>query len=109
MDGTFDTAPKLFTQLYVIRAKLGESAVSCAYALLTGKSQGLYEEMRDLEPLLDYFDATYVSGTYRPIRRPGENGEACTVRFRKIPPVFSPGLWNVHEATLAGGDRTNNH
>ena len=63
----------------------------------------------DLEPLLDYFDATYVSGTYRPIRRPGENGEACTVRFCKIPPVFSPGLWNVHEATLAGGDRTNNH
>ena len=211
MDGTFDTAPKLFTQLYIIRAKLGESAVSCAYALLTGKSQGLYEEMlraicdkaeelgftldpeivhmdfersvinavahtfgphvttkgcfyhltqsswrkvqelglssaykedpnikhfcgmidglsflpeddvhagmmylkdhvpTDLEPLLDYFDATYVSGTYRPIRRPGENGEACTVRFRKIPPVFSPGLWNVHEATLAGGDRTNNH
>ena len=42
MDGTFDTAPKLFTQLYIIQAKLGES---CAYALLTGKSQGLYEEM----------------------------------------------------------------
>ena len=34
MDGTFDTAPKLFTQLYVIRAKLGESAVSCAYVQL---------------------------------------------------------------------------
>ena len=45
MDGTFKTAPKLFKQLYVIRARLGQSAVTCAYALLTGKSQELYEEM----------------------------------------------------------------
>ena len=45
MDGTFNTAPKLFNQLYVIRARLGQSAVTCAYALLTGKSQELYEEM----------------------------------------------------------------
>ena len=39
MDGTFDIAPKLFKQLYVIHAKLGQSAVSCAYALLNVKNQ----------------------------------------------------------------------
>lgn len=36
MDGTFHTAPLLFKQLYVIRAAVGSSAVSCVYALLTG-------------------------------------------------------------------------
>ena len=45
MDGTFKVAPKLFEQVYIIRAKLGESAVTCAYSLMTGKSQDLYQEM----------------------------------------------------------------
>ena len=45
MDGNFSLAPKVFQQMYIIRAKLGNSAVTCAYALLTGKSQGQYEEM----------------------------------------------------------------
>ena len=45
MDGTFNTAPKLFKQLYVIPARLGQSAVTCAYAQIKGKSQELYEEM----------------------------------------------------------------
>jgi len=36
MDGNFSMSPRLFTQLYVIRAPLGETAVTCAYALLTG-------------------------------------------------------------------------
>ena len=45
MDGTFNTPPKLFKQLYVIHARLRQSAVTCAYALLTGKSQEVYEEM----------------------------------------------------------------
>ena len=212
MDGTFNTAPKLFKQLYVIHARLRQSAVTCAYALLTGKSQELYEEMlqaisraaeelgftldpesvhldferpvinavkntfgshvntkgcfyhltqstwrkvqdlglsshykensdfrhfcgmidglaflpvQDVEegmaylkdnvpndgaPLLDYFDATYISGTYRAIRRPAENGSSsCTVRFRKIAPMYAPTLWNVHDVTILSGDRTNNH
>ena len=34
MDGTFNVAPLLFTQLYVIRVPLGESAVTCVYAFL---------------------------------------------------------------------------
>ena len=44
MDGTFDVAPLLFQQLYVIRAPLGESAVSCVYAFLPNKLQTTYEE-----------------------------------------------------------------
>lgn len=45
MDGTFSTARNLFEQLYIIRAPLVESAVSCIYALLKGKSQEIYEDM----------------------------------------------------------------
>jgi hypothetical protein len=36
MDGTFTVAPRLFSQVYVIRAPLADSAVTCAYAFLTG-------------------------------------------------------------------------
>ena len=36
MDDTFSVAPKFFTQLYVIRVPLGDSAVTCVYALMTG-------------------------------------------------------------------------
>ena len=45
MDGTFSTALKLFSQLYVIRAPLGDTTVACAYAFLKGKSQCMYEEV----------------------------------------------------------------
>ena len=45
MDGTFKEAPGLFEQVYIIRAKLGESAVTCAYSLMTGKSPDLYQKM----------------------------------------------------------------
>ena len=51
MDGTFDSAPILFKQLYVIRVPLGESAVSCVYGFLSGKSQSTYEEF--LQAVLD--------------------------------------------------------
>lgn len=36
MDGTFSVSPRLFTQLYVIRAPMGDSAVSCVYAFMSG-------------------------------------------------------------------------
>ena len=45
MDGTFDVAPLLFTQLYIIRVPLGDSAVTCAYAFLHNKKQATYEEL----------------------------------------------------------------
>ena len=55
------------------------------------------------EPLVEYFDKTYVSGTYRQIARPGQN-----IILRNNPPLYSPDVWNVHEATLSDGARTNN-
>ena len=45
MDGTFSIAPNIYTQVYVIRAPLGGTAVSCVYALMSGKHQTSYEEM----------------------------------------------------------------
>ena len=45
MDGTFNSAPLLFHQLYVIRAPLGDSSISCVYAFLSNKSQSTYEEL----------------------------------------------------------------
>ena len=45
MDGTFDSAPLLFHQLFVIRAKLGDSAISCVYALIPNKMQAAYEKL----------------------------------------------------------------
>jgi len=52
-------------------------------------------------------DIKNVSGTLRSIQRP-DNGN-LRMRFRRIAPLF-PFLhhWNVHEETLADGDRTNN-
>jgi len=46
MDGTLSVAPQLFKELYVIRAEISDAAVSCVYALLNGKHQGLYEELQ---------------------------------------------------------------
>ena len=59
------------------------------------------------EELLQYFDATYVSGSFRQIRHPLRDGNAL-LRLRRMPPLFPPALWNVHDLTLTDGDRTNN-
>ncbi|KAL8570351.1 hypothetical protein ACOMHN_035769 [Nucella lapillus] len=45
MDGIFSMAPKIYGQIYVIRAELGNSAISCVYALICGKHHGVYEEL----------------------------------------------------------------
>ena len=45
MDGTFNSCPSLFQHLYVVRATLGESYVSCVYAFLSNKDQSTYEEL----------------------------------------------------------------
>lgn len=199
MEGTHATAPAPFKQIYITRASLGESAVTCVYALLSGKTQEVYQELfssiqkkcqelgfdpdplhivtdfeqaairaieatlgehlthrgcffhltqstlrkiqelslvekyRDddnvklfcgmvdglaflpvddvsagmeylqnntperCEALLEYFDRTYVTGTFRRIQRVRDNGddEMVAVRVRRIPPLFQPELWNV--------------
>ena len=65
-------------------------------------------QIPDSGALLDYFDATYVSGTYRSTQRPAIPGESQPViRLRKILPIFPPQLWNVHDATV-NHDSTNN-
>ncbi|KAG7166465.1 putative Inosine-5'-monophosphate dehydrogenase 1b-like 13, partial [Homarus americanus] len=177
MDGTFAMSPKIFKQVYVIRVLLGETSVSCVYALLLGKTQSIYEELlqavitqcehlgcypdpstiitdfeqatikavssvsgehttvqgcfyhltqstwrkiQDLglvplyksneNELVDYFDATYVSGTFRRVQAPpaNPNNPLPPVRLRHRPPVFPPAVWNVFESTITRGDRTNN-
>ena len=55
------------------------------------------------EPLVEYFDKTYVSGTYRQIARPGQS-----IILRNNPPIYPAEVWNVHDATIADGARTNN-
>ncbi|KAK2183491.1 hypothetical protein NP493_310g02024 [Ridgeia piscesae] len=44
-NGTFNSAPLLFNQLYLIRCPVGESSVSCVYAFLSNKLQSTYEEL----------------------------------------------------------------
>lgn len=48
-----------------------------------------------LQPVVDYFDRTYVTGTVR-------------VDGHITPPRFPPQEWNVHQITIHDGDRTNN-
>ena len=48
IDGTFYIAPHLFKQLCVIRAEIGDSAVSCVYTLVTGRHQELYKKLQQV-------------------------------------------------------------
>ena len=48
MDGTFKVTPSLFQQLYVIRAHLEDTAISCVYALMKRKSQDSYKKLLDI-------------------------------------------------------------
>lgn len=212
MDGNFAMSPSVFEQLYVIRAPLGDSAVSCVYAFLPGKSAQVYQELlqavlnkmetmqiypdprvvitdfelaaiqavplvlgpqvatqgcfyhltqstwrkiqdlgltdlyrsndevrhfcgmldglaflpedkvlegmaflrehtpAEVEPLVNYFDTVYVTGSFRRVQlgqlQPG--GPPPPIRVRNIPPRFGIPLWNVHTATLEDRNRTNN-
>jgi len=46
------------------------------------------------QPLINYFDLTYVSG-------------AVTTRNGTRRPTFPPSVWNVHDVTVNNADRTN--
>jgi len=54
------------------------------------------------QELLQYFDVTYVTGSFRHI--PTDD----TIRLQRIPPKFPPCIWNVHDPTINGESRTNN-
>jgi hypothetical protein len=53
--------------------------------------------------LVDYFDSTYVSGSYRSVMT--SQGH---MRFRRKAPSFEPSTLNVRESTLLDQQRTNN-
>jgi len=58
--------------------------------------------------LVSYFDSTYVTGPSRLIRRPAHSHRVQRLHIRKLPPIFQPAVWNVHDATLSETSRTNN-
>ena len=58
----------------------------------------------EARPLLDYFDATYVTGHLRQRALPG----TLRVQVRRIPSYFRSNNWNVHANTLNTNPRTNN-
>ena len=58
---------------------------------------------QEAEPLLDYFDKTYVNGTRRVVNI--RNGNQI---IRRTPPLFPIEMWNVHQATMIKDPRTNN-
>ncbi len=45
MDGNFAIVPAIFSQLYVIRAPLGNTTIACVYAFLPSKSMEVYREL----------------------------------------------------------------
>ena len=62
-----------------------------------------------LEPLIDYFDNTYISGQFRCIQLPTQlDGTVSPIRMHRSHPTFLPELWNIHDNTLTNGFRTNN-
>ena len=61
--------------------------------------------------ILQYFDETYISGTFRELRRRQQqqaNPDEVIMRFRRQPAKFPPEKWSAYQRTLDGVDRTNN-
>ena len=55
--------------------------------------------------LLDYLDASYVTGQLRP-RAHGVPADGLRLNFRRIAPIFSTRQWNMHDVTLENQPRT---
>ena len=60
------------------------------------------------EPLVRYFDETYVNGRLQRLDNPG-NANGLAIRFRRLPPLFSVEKWNMHQIPLDDEPRTNNN
>ena len=56
------------------------------------------DEPVESDDLVDYFDTTYVSGTYRPVLQQNPDQQA-QLTMRRVPPMFHPSVWSVHNAT----------
>ncbi|KAK2166774.1 hypothetical protein LSH36_35g02008 [Paralvinella palmiformis] len=91
-DGIFDSAQLIFQHLL-------PSMLSAVLVFLpvSGIPQGLQYLKADtsegLEPVIDCFDATYLSGSYRRIQRPVDpDGVIPPVKMRRIVPLFPPEL-----------------
>jgi len=54
------------------------------------------QDVDELDDLLRYFDATYVSGVTRPLRRRNP-ARSLILPVRSTPAMFSPSMWNVHD------------
>ena len=48
IDGTFKVIPTLFRQLYMIRAPLDESAITCIYAFMASNIEDSYIELFEI-------------------------------------------------------------
>jgi hypothetical protein len=44
-DGTFDCAPEMFYQLYIIHARYKKQMLPCVYALLSHKTESIYKQL----------------------------------------------------------------
>jgi len=49
--------------------------------------------------ILEYFDSTYVTGTFSRINSTQDN----FIRLRNCPHLFPPHVWNFHNVTLNDG------
>ena len=70
------------------------------------------ERVEKLRCLVEYFDRVYVNGTFKSVQ-PKKKATTTqdTIRpllLRRVPPRYPPAVWNVHNATIEGRDRTNN-
>ena len=75
MNGNFSLAPSVFDQLYIIRAPLGTTCISCVYALLPGKTEAVYTQM--LEAVTDACTALGFNARDHGRHRLRDSGDAC--------------------------------
>lgn len=96
MDGTFDAAPRIFSQLYTIHAFVGERLIPFVYVLLESKTANAYTEMLtalhqccnqhglQLQPAIIMTD--FESGIIPVIRQefPASRHKGCHFHFAQV-------------------------
>ncbi|KAE9529589.1 hypothetical protein AGLY_011685 [Aphis glycines] len=112
-DGTFKSCPPLFAQVYTIHVIKNNLVIPVVFSLIPDKTQtfvpendviNVFETLCEsayytdneevLEPLISYFEDTWIG---RPNRRKRRN------------PRFPISLWNCYTSTISGLPRTNNY